>query len=232
MQTQLHPLQADGDLIAAYALQSHREQEFIIIGVLIQKVSFFRRFLPAMAADSKLFHFFLQPDIQDYADEFLHLRFQQDTAVRRLLELMVMEYAFPQEDTQKILEPLVLSLLMYIAREYSHSCPASTERLSDRIVQYMSEHSDVVTLKKVAEHFSYHPNYISSLLHKELGRTFSELLLEQRMQKAAVMLKGTDLSVAEIAEILGYSNTSNFHIAFRDHYGKTPRAYAKTEYPD
>ena len=33
----------------------------------------------------------------------------------------------------------------------------------------MSEHTDAVTLKDIAARFSYHPNYISALLHRELG---------------------------------------------------------------
>lgn len=40
----------------------------------------------------------------------------------------------------------------------------------------MSEHFDSVTLKDIAKHFSYHPNYVSTLLHRELGKSFSEIL--------------------------------------------------------
>lgn len=93
----------------------------------------------------------------------------------------------------------------------------------------MSEHVDAVTLKAVAYKFSYHPNYVSTLLRKETGKSFSELLREQRMDRAAVLLGGTDLPVSEIARLLGYSNTSNFHKAFRAHYGTSPRAWMKTE---
>ena len=47
------------------------------------------------------------------------------------------------------------------------------------------------------------------------------------MDRAVILLKGTDLSVEEIAAMLGYSDTSNFYKAFRDFYGKTPREYLK-----
>ena len=93
------------------------------------------------------------------------------------------------------------------------------------MVRYLGEHVDTVTLSALAARFSYHPNYVSTLLRQETGKTFSELLLEQRMDRAAILLKGTDLSVAEVARTLGYLNTSNFHKAFRAHYGITPRAY-------
>ena len=89
----------------------------------------------------------------------------------------------------------------------------------------MADHSDVVTLKDIAAHFSYHPNYISALLHKETGRKFTEILLEKRMERAVLLLKNTPLSVEEITVMLGYSNTSNFYKAFREYYGTTPREY-------
>ena len=144
--------------------------------------------------------------------------------------MMVVEYANPHEDTQAILKPLVLTLFMHVARRYASQYAAQnpepvSEKLSDKILQYMSTHSDVVALKDIAKQFSYHPNYISALLRRETGKSFSEILLEQRMERAASLLKGTDLSIEEIALMLGYSNSSNFYKAFRVYYGKSPREY-------
>lgn len=215
-----------GQPFAGYAFSAHSEQDIVIIGVLIQKETFFRVFLPVLSSDTKLLHFFLDPQTNEYSQEFIHLRFDEPFFVRTLLEMMVMEYADPQEDTQAILQPMVLTLLMMVARQYKLSIPVpKDERLSDRIVRYMSEHSNAVTLKDIAKHFSYHPNYISTLLHQEIGKSFSEILLEQRMERAAFLLKGTNLSVEEIAAMLGYSNSSNFYKAFRKFYQCSPRNY-------
>ena len=97
--------------------------------------------------------------------------------------------------------------------------------LARQIIDYMDDHSDVVTLKDIAAHFSYRPNYISSLLHKETGRTFTEILLEKRMERAILLLQNTTLSIEEIATLLGYSNHSNFYKAFKSYYGSNPREY-------
>ena len=139
----------------------------------------------------------------------------------------MIEYANPQDDTQAILQPMVLTLLMMVARQYKLSIPVpKNEKLSDKIVRYMSEHSDIVTLKDISKHFSYHPNYISTQLRREIGKTFSEIFLEQRMERAAFLLRGTNLSVEEIAAMLGYSNSSNFYKAFREFYQCSPRDYS------
>ena len=215
---------------AGYALYAHSEEPIIIMGVLIQKATFFKTFLPVLSSDAKLFRFFLEPQTNKFSDEFIHLRFDDDTQVRTLLEMMVIEYANKQEDTQAILRPLVLTLFMQVARQYRRSAPTpKNETLADKIVRYMSENSDVVTLKDIAKHFSYHPNYISALLPKEIGKSFSELLLEQRMQRAEILLKGTNLSIEEISLMLGYSNSSNFYKSFREYYKMSPREYMQKD---
>lgn len=46
------------------------------------------------------------------------------------------------------------------------------------------------------------------------------------MERAAALLKGTDLSIEDIAAMLGYSNNSNFYTAFKNYYHLPPREYA------
>ena len=216
-----------GQPFNGYALRGDSEQDNIImIGVHIKKEAFFREYLPALSMDMDMFRFFLVPQTDRFSDEFIHLSFEKNAPVRTLLELMVMEYADKKEDTQIILKPMVLSLFMHIARRYRLEKPKMTaDTLSGRILQYINSHPESVTLKDIAAHFSYHPNYISSLLHQELGKTFSEIVLEKRMDRAVILLKGTTLSIEEIASMLGYSNHSNFYKAFKEYYGKTPREY-------
>lgn len=60
--------------------------------------------------------------------------------------MMVVEYANPREDTQKILQPMVLTLLMQAARQYRNSVSIpENETLSDQIIRYISEHTDTVS---------------------------------------------------------------------------------------
>lgn len=216
-----------GQPYAGYALHLPKLQDIIIVGIMMRKETFFRSFLPILSTDAKLFRFFLDPRSNEFSDEFIRLKFSEYSPVRQLLEIMMVEYAHPQEDTQAILKSLTLTLLMQVAREYKTSYVKEENLpLSEQILQYMNEHTDAVSLKDIAAHFSYHPNYISSLLRKETGKTFSEILLALRMERAVILLKGTDLSVEEIAAMLGYSNSSNFYKAFREFYHCSPREYS------
>ena len=216
-----------GQPFNGYALRGDSDgDDIIMIGVHIKKETFFREYLPALSMDADMFRFFLVPQTDRFSEEFIHLSFEKTSPVRTLLELMVVEYADKKEDTQRILKPMVLSLFMHIARRYRLEKPDTVaETLSGRIVQFIHSHPESVTLKEISEHFSYHPNYISTLLHRELGKTFSQIVLENRMDRAVILLRGTTLSIEEIAAMLGYSNHSNFYKAFREFYGQTPREY-------
>ena len=218
-----------GQLFAGHGLCVHDNQETVIIGVLIKRDTFFRAFLPMICANSKLFRFFLDPMTDCFSDEFIHFKLEEDCNIRILLEMMVIEYAHKKEDTQEVLKSLALAFLVQITRQYAQSSATpAPEKPSDQIVRYISEHFDTASLSAVAKRFSYHPNYISSLLRQETGKTFTELLLEQRMERAVTLLGGTELPVAEIAAMLGYGNASNFFKAFRAYYHMSPREYLRT----
>ena len=196
--------------------------------MLIRKEAFFREYLYVLSSDAALFRFFLEPQKDRFSDEFIHLSFDAHHPVRRLLELMVIEYANRTDDTQAILKPMLLTLLLHITRRYRMENAVLTEMtLPEEIIQYVTDHMEKVTLADIGKAFSYHPTYISSLLHKETGKTFSQILLEKRMERAAILLRNTTLSIEEIAALIGYSDHSNFYKAFKDYYGTTPRDFIR-----
>ena len=51
---------------------------------------------------------------------------------------------------------------------------------------------------------------------------------KQRMEKAAALLRETDMSVAEIAGQVGYESQSKFTAAFKEQFGLLPTAYRRT----
>ena len=211
-----------------YAIRYDSDKIGIIIGILIKRDTFFREYLPTLYTDSDLFRFFVEPQKKIFSDEFIHLHFEKNSSLRTILELMVIEYANRREDTQYILKTLLQTFFLEIARRYrQENKKISPATSAEKILQYMTDHSDVVTLKEIAKYFSYNPNYVSALLRKKIGKTFSEILLEKRMERAVLLMKNTTLSIEEISAMLGYNNHSNFYKAFREFYKMSPREYMK-----
>ena len=214
-----------GQPYSGYALKKDGEEEVIIVGILIKKEPFLREYLHVLGADTALLHFFLEPSVNQYADGIIRFTPAANSPIWTLLDLMIAAYADPTDQTQNLLKSLFLSLSIYMANELQsqHLAPEK-ETVADRITAYMELHSDKATLKSTAAHFGYHPVYVSRLLSKKTGQNFSQTLLEFRMEKAAILLKSTNLSIEKIAAMLGYSNSSNFYKAFKAYYGTSPKA--------
>ena len=58
-----------------------------------------------------------------------------------------------------------------------------------------------------------------------IGETPSVFIRNHRLRKAAMMLKTTDLSVSEIAYLVGFSQAHYFIKCFKELYGDTPKNY-------
>lgn len=216
-----------GQPFSGYALRKEKDSKDVtIIGILIRKDSFFREYLPTVYTDSDLFRFFINPQTDKFSDEFIHLPVTKNHAIRSLLELMVMEYADRREDTQRILKSMLQTLLLEIARRYRIEKTGIVPRsVSEQILDYMGDHSDVVTLKDIAAHFNYHPNYISSLLHNETGRKFTEILLEKRMERAVLLMKNTP---SPLKRFLPCSDTVTIAISIKPLKNTTVRLRVST----
>ncbi len=76
----------------------------------------------------------------------------------------------------------------------------------------------------------FHYDYLRKLFKKEVGVTPLEYMTGLRMKKAEGMLSSMwsrDYSVAEVAEMCGYSDPLYFSRVFNKHFGCSPSAYAK-----
>ena len=70
---------------------------------------------------------------------------------------------------------------------------------------------------------------LERILQKTCGQSFRDRLTEVRIETACGLLRGSDLSVREISERVGYSSPSSFTVCFRRRKGMTPREYREVE---
>lgn len=95
------------------------------------------------------------------------------------------------------------------------------------VLLYIEKNYATVTLRELAQEFSFNPNYLSELLKKQTGMTFIKLVKLQRVNVAAKYLIYTTASIDEIAQKVGYENPSYFYKVFRQILGKSPSQYRK-----
>ena len=73
------------------------------------------------------------------------------------------------------------------------------------------------------------PSYLSNLLKKDTGKSYSEYLINLRIEKAKHLIKTTDYKMYEISEMVGYPNTFYFTRLFKRETGMTPGEFKKQE---
>ncbi|MBQ4631542.1 MAG: helix-turn-helix transcriptional regulator [Clostridia bacterium] len=98
----------------------------------------------------------------------------------------------------------------------------------DEIIAYIHENfSKPLTNGMIGEEFSYHPNYISSVIKLSTGMPLHKYLLHVRLLRAVEMLENSSYSVGEIASLCGFCDIGYFSAYFKKHFGTGPSHYRK-----
>ncbi|GIQ67542.1 response regulator [Xylanibacillus composti] len=101
-------------------------------------------------------------------------------------------------------------------------------KLVSEIQTYIGDRLDrALTLKEVANHFSFSPNYLGQLFKEETGESFSEYITRERMERAKKLLQNPTLKVYEVANAVGCKNMTHFSKLFKDYVGMTAGEYRK-----
>ncbi|MGN8057616.1 helix-turn-helix domain-containing protein [Pedobacter sp. 22163] len=105
----------------------------------------------------------------------------------------------------------------YTRRKSNHQILEQMETLFDN---YLSEENlllnGVPTVKKIAGSLCLTPNYLSSLLKALTGQSTQQHLQNRIIDKAKEQLSTTQLSVSEIAYLLGFEHPASFNKLFKN----------------
>lgn len=101
----------------------------------------------------------------------------------------------------------------------------STKALK-RAKKYIAEHiSEEISRKEVADFVYLNPDYLSKLLKKETGLSFSEYVMNYRITLAKMLLQATERNIQEIAGMTGFNSASYFSKIFKQETGISPAVF-------
>ena len=97
------------------------------------------------------------------------------------------------------------------------------------IEEYFQENfAQSITEDHLAAEMCLSRRQVSRVLREIYGKSFRQLLIEERLNRAAQLLLSTDRSVEQIAEEVGYTSLSGFYSAFRRTFGTTVGHYRRS----
>lgn len=98
-------------------------------------------------------------------------------------------------------------------------------------VAYVHNHrQEMVTMNEMARLCHLSPSYFSRLFRREMGENFINYVNRIKVQWAKERLRSSNDSVVQIAQELGYMDSSYFISVFKKFEGTTPLAYRQHKY--
>lgn len=79
--------------------------------------------------------------------------------------------------------------------------------------------------KVFAEKMSIHVNYLNRAIKKTTGRTTTDLIFERLTAEAKILLKHSDLNIAEISYVLGFEDQAHFNKFFKKQTLMSPSVF-------
>ncbi|MBD2069552.1 helix-turn-helix transcriptional regulator [Leptolyngbya sp. FACHB-671] len=91
-------------------------------------------------------------------------------------------------------------------------------------MDYIQTHLDRdLSLAEVAGVINISPTYFASLFKQAMGISPHQHVIQQRVEKAKLMLKRTNLAIADLALQVGFSSQSHLTQQFKRITGMTPK---------
>lgn len=129
---------------------------------------------------------------------------------------------------EKELKEVTKSLLDQLIKKVNKKQNQNTKSLINEAVEYMKENFNKdISLESVANRFFLNQAYFSRLFKQYVGMTFTDLIIEMRMEKAKDLLSEGRLKIYEVSKQVGYGSEKYFSRVFKQYTGSAPSDYIR-----
>lgn len=151
----------------------------------------------------------------------------QENEYSMLLETS--SFSINECETYLQLKQIIYEFLNLIIDKIETNKNKKNEKIILKCKDYIeTRYAEDITLDSVAEIFSFNSNYFSTFFKTNTGKSFSEYLIETRMNKAKELLVTKEIKVYEVAHMVGYRDVKYFNRAFKKQFGMSPDNFRRT----
>ena len=157
---------------------------------------------------------------------YLHFKVADILPIQNLVENLIYTLIHNTQNKRKINQTtmglLFMQLMNYTDRLKVNN--AEQEAIFE-VLKYIEKHYADGSLTEISNKLHYDIYWLSREIKKKTGKTYTELVQEKRLSKAAFLLKNSNAKISDIGVTVGYDNLSYFHKIFAKEFNKTPREY-------
>lgn len=210
------------------------EPDCILLAVGIPSDKFDIIFKTLMSKGTILSAYFANTLYSASSGNTLIFNCEKDTFIPQLLAYI---YEQKQQNVQRynaVVDGAFLTFLTYLLQNFEDNVEFfDTESASSKqmvlIEHYIRKNFRTATLTSTAEHFHLSTTYLSSRIKELTGYTFSQIIRNLRMEKAAELLTVTDMNLEQICDDVGYTDVTQFIKNFKKVYETTPNKYRNNQ---
>ena len=151
-----------------------------------------------------------------------------DSAVKNFVTAMLSESQQRTGFYYIFLESFLNALFVILLRQFRpyQAQPVALEHAPiPEIMDYITKNYLEITLADLAASFDYSVPHMSKLIREACGVSYSAIVRQLKMRRAAWLLQHTSLSMTQIASEIRCVDTSHFGKNFRKEFQMTPKEY-------
>lgn len=204
------------------------EDDSTVFTIMLRKSTFERTFFPLLSRKDLLSYFFRMILQDDSHANYLLFFAQNDNVMKNILRNAIGECHLNDRYSNTCCISWINLLFSTLLRNYSKTLQFYDYTMGydfSLVLQYIQHNYQTLTLTSLAKIFHYSEPHLCTLIKRNTGHNFSDLIKKLRMADAVDYLLGTNLKISEIAEQIGYHSPDHFSRVFRSVYGVSPQQY-------
>lgn len=201
-------------------------EDDIIINLLVSK-KYFRNELLMNSFSRGIITDFILNVISETAShrQYIIFKNKEFEGIHSVICEILKENFFPGIGSKEAVSHYLNILFIRLVRDFDYETNGQTSRQDTQILEilkYLETNIESISLSALAEKFHYTPNYLSTLLKKKTGKSYSEITLEKRLDHARMLLATTDMKINEAAVQSGFNNPTFFYKKYKERFKKLP----------
>ena len=129
----------------------------------------------------------------------------------------------------KELYSLLYTLIEEFPKPFDYKDKELHTYIQDALNFINSNYMNSITVQEIADYVNLSRSYLYKMFIKNLGISPQRYLINLRMYKATLLLKGTKLPIGEVASRVGYSDSLLFSKTFSKHFSMSPLNYRNNQ---
>lgn len=198
----------------------------ILINILFRDRNISLDFLSQIQSQQSVLYDFMINHLREKKTEKRYMLFRSGLHdIQTTLERIIEEYFQPRAFSDTIIQSELTVLIAELIRGHRPTIadPSPAQKLAVKLLNDIHKQYRDLSLEDLASKYAYNKNYLGNLFSKEVGKTFSEALTQERLINARRLIQNTKKPISEICLEVGISNKSFFYHKYHDLFGNTPK---------